>query len=62
MSSREINESIKKIDKLASTKGLNQYQKNLLSEIRNAVVSHRMEVEDLEEQLQKVEYWHGGSL
>lgn len=62
MSSREINEAIKKIDKLASTKGLNQYQKNLLSEIRNAVVSHRMEVEDLEEQLQKVEYWHGGSL
>ena len=62
MSSREINEAIKKIDKLASTKGLNQYQKNLLSEIRNAVVSHRMEVEDLEEQLQKVEYWHGGIL
>jgi len=62
MSSREMNEAIKKIDKLASTKGLNQYQKNLLSEIRNAVVSHRMEIEDLEEQLQKVEYWHGGSL
>lgn len=62
MSSREINEAIKKIDTLASTKGLNQYQKNLLSEIRNAVVSHRMEIEDLEEQLQKVEYWHGGSL